>query len=345
MKFENPPVREDLNPNVPHEHPLREAWRLLCWGAGLLLVLWLVVRLLVWSLPSWVSIEDERRWFRPLMTAMTAGAKEDPALQSLADTLADSMQLPPGAVRVSVVESSSMQAFATLGGQVVLTSRLLQCLPSKDAVAAVLAHEMAHVAHRDPLRASSHGMLSGLVSAAVFGNHAGMGVVQQLASLRFSREMEEVADGAAVHLLAARQGSVRGVIELFETLYRLENPAKVQAAKAGRPGAGQDGAGLHTQEGTPGTDTAQNVSATREGRASGANETQQASSSGEDFEDWLADLGWFSTHPDLIERMAGVRRLAARHGYALTAPHEPNPWRVMQTPVEGSGLDCTAGSR
>lgn len=346
MKYENPRLSEEQNPNVPNEHPLREAWRVLCWGVGLLLVLWLAVRLLVWSLPSWVSIEDERRWFLPLIATMTDGAEEDPALQVLADTLAETMKLPPGTVRVSVVESSAMEAFATLGGQVALTSRLLQCLPSKDAVAAVLAHEIAHVAHRDPLRASSHDMLTGLLSAAVFGNQGSVGVVQQLASLRYSREMEVAADEAAAHLLAARQGSVGGVIELFETLYRLERPGEQGGRPAGRDAGQDDAAVLQAPEAGPGR--GREASATGEGHGA---QPQDAGTADErakkrdevgqgETGDWLAGWGWFSTHPDLVERMANVRRLAAGNAYAMTTPTEPNPWRPASRAGENRPLDC-----
>lgn len=40
-------------------------------------------------------------------------------------------------------------AYATFGGNVVLNRSLLNELPSEEAVAAVLAHEMGHIKHRN----------------------------------------------------------------------------------------------------------------------------------------------------------------------------------------------------
>ncbi len=222
MIYENPQLDDSRNPNVTHEHPLREMWRLLGWSLALLVTLWLLVRLLVASLPYWVDVEDERRWFAPLVQPLMEGGRRDAALQQLADTLAADMGLKPGAVEVSVQPADMPNAFATLGGQVIMMSALLECLPSEEAVAAVLAHEIAHVVHRDPLQGASQGVLMGLLSAAVFGNGAGVGAINQLLGMKYSRDREEAADAAAVHALARRYGSIGGMQQLFEVLSTLE---------------------------------------------------------------------------------------------------------------------------
>ncbi|MDO4905549.1 MAG: M48 family metallopeptidase [Lautropia sp.] len=274
MQYENPHLDERLNPNVAHEPPSRELWRMVGWSLALLAVLWLIIRLLVFSLPYWISIENEQKWLAPVLSALTENMRKDAALQDLADELALGMQLPKGSVEVSIDHSSVPNAFATLGGQVVLMSGLLQCLPTEEAVAAVLAHEIAHIAHRDPLRSASHGVLLGLASSIVFGNVSGLAAVNQLASLRYSRDLEEAADSAAVHALAARYRHAGGMVQLFEVLSKAETAHEHAEGNAGR------------------------------------------------FR-WR----WLSSHPDTAERVVTVRRLAARHQYALQSPGRPNRWR------------------
>lgn len=221
MQYENHRFDERQNPNIPHEPPSREIGRMLLWSAGLLAALWLLLQAVIHLLPGFISIEQEQRWFSPLIAAVREDAQPDPELQTLANQLADRMQLPAGSVQVSISPSSTRNAFATLGGEVVLMQGLLDCLPSEEAVAAVLAHEIAHVAHRDPLRSASYSLLFNLVSSAIFGNNFGINHIQYLESMRYSRQREEAADDAAVHALAGHYRDVGGMVQLmerFETL-------------------------------------------------------------------------------------------------------------------------------
>jgi predicted Zn-dependent protease len=62
----------------------------------------------------------------------------------------------------TVLDSPRPDAFATRGGYVYITRGMLALLRSENDLAAVLAHEIAHISTRDALRAETHGNIIGL---------------------------------------------------------------------------------------------------------------------------------------------------------------------------------------
>lgn len=222
MKFEAPQFDEQLNPNIPHEHPLKEWWRMCAWLVGLAVVVWLALGAMTWVLPRWISIEQERTWLGDLAAPWVHEARRDAKLQALADKLAQHMALPQGSVRVYIGQNEMVNAFATFGGNVVLMQGLLNELPSEEAVAAVLAHEMGHIKHRDPLRSMSRSMVLGVLSAAIFGSDSSLQQISQLETLRYSRDLEEAADAAALHALAAHYRHVGGMVQTLQILNKVD---------------------------------------------------------------------------------------------------------------------------
>lgn len=151
------------------------------------------------------------------------------ALQRLADRLAEASDLPPGmSIRVHLNDQPTPNAFATLGGHVVVTRGLLESVSSENALALVLAHEIAHVEHRHPIRALGRGAVLSLVWAALAGAtgqsavHDVLGQAGLLTLLSFNREMERAADRDALAALRSHYGHLRGAGELFRTLRERE---------------------------------------------------------------------------------------------------------------------------
>ena len=69
--------------------------------------------------------------------------------------------------------SNVPNAFATLGGHIAVTSGLYRRMPSENALALVLAHEIAHVSARDPISAlGGSATLALLVALAVVAGSA-----------------------------------------------------------------------------------------------------------------------------------------------------------------------------
>ena len=76
------------------------------------------------------------------------------------------------AVTVHFADEKTVNAMATLGGNVVFYRGLLERLDSEDAVATVLAHEIAHAKLRHPASGLGRGVAVGVVLSVV---SSGMG--------------------------------------------------------------------------------------------------------------------------------------------------------------------------
>ena len=104
-------------------------------------------------------------------------------------------------ITVHYASDDTVNAMATLGGNIVVFQGLIDTVDSENALAMVLAHEIAHVRHRHPIVAMGRGFTVMLALSALSG--VGDGMIQQwvgsmgmLPMLAFSREQEEAADAA-----------------------------------------------------------------------------------------------------------------------------------------------------
>ncbi len=141
----------------------------------------------------------------------------------------------------SVVDYREFNAFALPGGPVRVNRGVLQMAGNESQVAAVVAHEVAHIAERHAASQLTKVMLTnwglGLLGA-VLGNTGGAGPAQVAASLlangaflRFSRDDEREADQVGLHILTGAGWSARGMMELLEVL-RVEAKKDPGAAEA-----------------------------------------------------------------------------------------------------------------
>lgn len=226
MSYENPQVPHDVN--VSRESTVVEFLRLAAGVGVVALLLAAVLYLFGGSLARLVPFSMERDWTGDRVLAPFGGAEATCAealrveayLQQLADALAARMDLPPGMQpRVHWADTAVPNAFATLGGHIVVTRGLYERLPSENALAMVVAHEIAHVRARDPLAAVG-GSASLAVVLAVLGGSADQ-LVPHLAhavQLGYSRRAERRADTAALAAIVARYGHAGGVAAVFEVL-------------------------------------------------------------------------------------------------------------------------------
>ena len=149
----------------------------------------------------------------------------DAALRRLTSELAAVMDLPEGmTVHVTVVDEDIVNAGASLGGELIVYRGLLEKMPSENALALVLAHEIAHVKHRHPIRALGRGMVVALAGAVLLGvdaDGAASSLLQgagTLTLLGFSRAQEREADADAIAAVNAHYGHVGGALEAYEVL-------------------------------------------------------------------------------------------------------------------------------
>jgi len=146
-------------------------------------------------------------------------------LQELADRLAAAQGLGPGMpIAVHYVDDDTVNAMATLGGNLVVYRGLLERLPNENALAMVMGHEIAHVRHRDPIVSLGQGVVVDVALAALSGVASSdmtrqvMGEAGLLTTLSFSREQERDADSAALQSLAAVYGHAAGGTDLYRVL-------------------------------------------------------------------------------------------------------------------------------
>jgi predicted Zn-dependent protease len=146
-------------------------------------------------------------------------------LQALGNRLAQAQDLPPEMrVTIHFQDGPTVNAFATLGGHVVIHGGLIRELPSENALAMVIAHEIGHVQHRHPVRALGRGLALGVILSTV-STAAGNAMAQRalgdaglLTTLTFNRSQEEEADATALAALVRVYGHAAGAAALFEVL-------------------------------------------------------------------------------------------------------------------------------
>jgi beta-barrel assembly-enhancing protease len=165
-------------------------------------------------------------------------------------TLAQASNRPQtfGGYHFQVVESMEINAFAAPGGLIVVTRGMLRCCKTEDALAAVLAHEIAHVQNQDGLRAIKTSRLtSALTILAAEGAKQYSGgdlaqltqafegsvgdVVNTLVVSGYSRGQEREADEAAIIILKRVGYNPYALVEMLTVM-------KSQL-KAGGPGFGK----------------------------------------------------------------------------------------------------------
>jgi predicted Zn-dependent protease len=111
----------------------------------------------------------------------------------------------PMNVEVLVIDSPEINAFTLPGRVICVDTGLIREMKSAEQMAAVIGHELGHVANRDPLTLLARQMGMSVLAAAVTGGQAAAllsSMVQTLVNVHYGREAEDRADAFSVHLLA-----------------------------------------------------------------------------------------------------------------------------------------------
>lgn len=119
------------------------------------------------------------------------------------------------AIRLTAINPQIFNAAALPGGQIIVFREIITDTDS-DALAGVLAHEIAHVRRRHVtqalLRELGIGALVRLFAGGIGAN------AEQLVALSYTRANEAEADGDAIRMLAAAHVDPRPTARLFERL-------------------------------------------------------------------------------------------------------------------------------
>ena len=235
MNYENPKIPEGIN--VSKEHPLKEFGYLFTGAILIVVVLVTGLSLSAKYLVSYVPFETESALsgyvqdeLENMQSLDADQLKIQAYLQDLADQLAVSQNLPEDfKITVHYVDDDLVNAFATLGGHVLIFRGLLQKMPHENALSMVMAHEIAHVKHRDPLVSLGRGVTMMLLLSTVTGfSDSGfvadmLGQAGMVTSLSFGRDQETDADSEAMHTLQRHYHHLDGAAALFELLIKQEH--------------------------------------------------------------------------------------------------------------------------
>jgi beta-barrel assembly-enhancing protease len=183
-----------------------------------------------------LSLEEEKKYGREvyLEIARSAPINTDPYISFYVTRIRDRLESVtpiPFPIVLTVIESQAVDAFATIGGYVFITTGLIGLCDKEEELAGVLAHEFAHIGKRHVAKSLekqkfiNYGMLATLLLGMLVGGTqskaavmtTGMASAQTL-SLKYTREDEEEADRVGGSTADKAGYSAVGVAEFLKKL-------------------------------------------------------------------------------------------------------------------------------
>jgi predicted Zn-dependent protease len=183
--------------------------------------------------------------YRPL-----ADEKANAYVNEVGQALAMFSDMPQtfGGYHFLIMDSAEINAFAAPGGLIFITRGMLRCCSGENALAAVLAHEIAHVQNKDAMRAIKRSRVTealGVIGGEAV-KHAGGERLTQLTSLfsdcigdimstlvnnGYSRSLEFQADKTAVTILTRTGYDPAGLPDMLAEMQKRLSPGGHDFAK------------------------------------------------------------------------------------------------------------------
>ncbi|MCL2478311.1 MAG: M48 family metallopeptidase [Treponema sp.] len=141
---------------------------------------------------------------------------------------------------LAILDTDEINAFATSGGHIFVTRGLIANAPSEDALAGVIAHEVAHIQLQHGLKAIKNARASQALiqtGSAVASETMNLGdltdtftqsigdIVNTMVVSGYSRTQEFEADNKALSLMAAAGYDPNGLLLMLQTLQKNYNPS------------------------------------------------------------------------------------------------------------------------
>jgi len=136
---------------------------------------------------------------------------------------------------LAILDSNEINAFATSGGHIFVTRGLINAAKTEDALAGVIAHEVAHIQLQHSIKAIKNSRITQAIlvtGTSAAGAAAGMDVkqltdvmnesvgeiVQTLVNNGYSQTQEFEADNTAMSLMAGAGYNPSGLIDMLKSL-------------------------------------------------------------------------------------------------------------------------------
>jgi len=147
-----------------------------------------------------------------------------------------------------ILDSDEINAFAAPGGLIFVTRGILRCARSEDGVAAILAHEIAHVQEKHGLQAIKKSRLTTAVTSVALTAAQTLGpdalaelttlfddsirdITSTLTNSGYSRSFEREADRGAVMILQRVGYDPRALVDVLEVMGEKLEPKGLDFAK------------------------------------------------------------------------------------------------------------------
>lgn len=134
-------------------------------------------------------------------------------------------------IKVKVLLSEEINAFAVPGGNIFIYSGLLEKLESPEELVALIGHEVTHVTERHSLKSIMRTLASSLLFTILLGDASGIASqADQFKQMDYSRELETEADKNGLDLMVKNKVQPDGMIRLLQILKK-ENEETPQLMK------------------------------------------------------------------------------------------------------------------
>jgi len=135
-------------------------------------------------------------------------------------------------LNIIVVNGYELNAFAVPGSNIVVYKRMVEEIPSAEALAALLAHEVAHEKKKHVIQSMARSIAGYLLISVVLNDVSGIAAVfvenaSSLSQLKYSRSLEQEADKEGLAILANNRIDQRGFVELFQLLKKEDSQVNV----------------------------------------------------------------------------------------------------------------------
>ncbi|MDM8564789.1 M48 family metallopeptidase [Candidatus Halobeggiatoa sp. HSG11] len=230
IKYIPKDITEETNVNVTRRHPLKNFIYLLTTVVVVSVVIFFALGYTASWLVTRISPENEARIGNLLYdTISETEITDDRRIYYLDELLHNMLNLGENArlpLTIHLIDTEVVNAAIMPGGHVLINTGLLQEVKSENELAFILAHELGHFQHQDPLKSLGRSLvvLSALAAVGV-GTSSSSGGLSEVVSwtgemtiLHYSRTQERQADEYGLERITNHYGHGNYSLEFFNRL-------------------------------------------------------------------------------------------------------------------------------
>jgi beta-barrel assembly-enhancing protease len=173
-----------------------------------------------------VPLDIEVKIGEKIAEGLTQGAIENDSVNYYAERFVKQLDLDTEyPVKLQVLESEEINAFALPGGKIFIYSGLLEKMDSAQQLVALIGHELTHVTKQHSLKSIFRGAAAGVVLGGLFGDAGGisswvLSKADEFKQLEYSRDLETEADNNGIDLMIKNKVDPQGMLDLLYLLQR-----------------------------------------------------------------------------------------------------------------------------